>query len=205
MRPSGGQWRVIVEDGSSPITSLKVAHALDAPKIDAKLAGRPYERSLRFAVEQRPGQVVSFIERGASTSGEIGTAYAAKGELPFVPAGGAAETREIVAVVEQDGMVSEQRVVARYRAPGAQQPGMVQRLRSQRLNHNGLRVAFKKAPRGDRHVVTVALSDGRRIVRQVDGRSLTLRGIERRTRAKVGVRAVSESGVLGRTARLKVR
>ena len=68
---------------------------------------------------------MTFVERGASTQGEIGTAERAKGELAFAPAGGAREKREIVAVVEQDGLVAHQIVVAHYRAPGPEKPAQV--------------------------------------------------------------------------------
>ena len=198
-KPSAGVWRVIVEDG--PVTSLKVAHAMTPPRIDVKLGGTKTRRVLGYQVEQRAGQTVSFIERGASTQGEIGAA-GAEGRLRWTPAGGAAERREIVAVVEQDGLVAHQLVVARYRAPGPVKPGQVHRLRTQRVKP-GLRVTWK--PAGARHVVTASFSDGRRIVRNVDGRSLVIRGVARRTRATVAVRAVSASGVLGRQVRIRVR
>ena len=45
-----------------------------------------------------------------------------KGTLRFTPAGGVAERREIVALVEQDGLATEQVVVARYAAPSASSP-----------------------------------------------------------------------------------
>ena len=202
--PAGGQWRVIVEDGSAPITSLKVAHAMDAPKVSAKVAGHPQARYLAYEVEQREGQSVTFVERGASTQGEIGTAERAKGELAFAPAGGAREKREIVAVVEQDGLVAHQIVVAHYRAPGPTKPAQVRNLRTQRVK-KGLRVAWKPSWGGARHIVTASLSDGRRFVRNVDGRSVVIPRVNRRTRALVAVRAVSEDGVLGKRVRIRAR
>ena len=114
--PSGGRWRVIVEDGT-PLESLKVAHGVEAPRISASVTGTGQEKTLRYRVEQRPGQTVSFIERGPSVSGTIGTARDSKGTLRFTPAGGVAERREIVALVEQDGLATEQVVVARYARP----------------------------------------------------------------------------------------
>ncbi len=203
--PSGGTWRVIVEDGSSPITSLKVAHAVDAPKITAKVSGHGHNRFLDYEVEQRPGQEVTFIERGRSTSGEIGGAHERKGNWFFTPAGGAAERREIVAVVEQDGIVAHQLVVAHYRAPGPLKREPVRALRAQRLKHDTLRVTWKPWSRTDRHVVTVTLSDGRRIARNVTGRSTVIRHVARRTGARVTVRAVSSSDGLGQRARVRVR
>lgn len=86
------------------------------------------------------------------------------------------------------------------RAPGPVKPGQVRGLRTQRVKQ-GLRVTWK--PGGARHVVTASLSDGRRFVRNVDGRSVVIRGVARRTRATVAVRAVSESGVLGKQVRVR--
>jgi hypothetical protein len=48
------------------------------------------------------------------------------------------------------------------------------------------------------HVVTVALSVGRRIVRRVDGRSTLSLGVPKGLRAKATVRAVARNGMLSR-------
>ncbi len=40
VRPSAGEWKVIVEDGSAPVTSLKVADAIAKPKIDVRVTGK---------------------------------------------------------------------------------------------------------------------------------------------------------------------
>jgi hypothetical protein len=202
--PAGGQWKVIVEDGSAPVTSLKVAHAMTAPKITAKVAGRRPAQYLDYEIERREGQTVTFVERGASTQGEIGVAGRAKGELAFTPAGGAREKREIVAVVEQDGLVAHQIVVAHYRAPGPTKPAQVRNLRTQRVKQ-GLKVTWKPSWGGARHVVTASLSDGRRFVRNVEGRSFVIKRVDRRTRALVAVRAVSEDGVIGKRVRARAR
>jgi hypothetical protein len=195
VRPSAGDWRVIVEDGSAPITSLKVADAIAKPKIDVRLTGRGTARKLTYAVAKDPSQTVSFIERGASTSGPIGAASKLTGALTFKPAAGAGEKREIVAIVEQDGMVTDQLVVGHYRAPKVLRPGLVRGVKSIKRGSR-LTVSWRPATGARRYVVTLALSDGRRVVRQVAHRSLTLRT---RARAKrVTVRALTSDGVLGR-------
>jgi hypothetical protein len=46
--------------------------------------------------------------------------------------------------------------------------------------------------------VTVALSDGRRLVRRVNGRArLVLAGVDAKLRAKATVRAVARNGMVG--------
>ena len=54
MRPSAGEWKVIVEDGSAPVTSLKVADAIAKPKIDVKVTGKGAGRKLTYDVTKRP-------------------------------------------------------------------------------------------------------------------------------------------------------
>ena len=85
MRPSAGEWKVIVEDGSAPVTSLKVADAMERPKVDARVTGKGAQRKLIYAVTKDSGQTVSFIERGPSTSGTIGAASKLTGALNFHP------------------------------------------------------------------------------------------------------------------------
>ncbi len=166
MRPSGGRWKVIVEDGSSPITSLKVAHAHGGPEDrgDRGRQGPPAFAALLRRAASRPGR------RRSSSAARAPPARSARagarGELKFSPAAGAAERREIVAIVEQDGMVSDQIVVARYQAPSASKPGIVRQVRTARRGST-LKVTWKPASLADKHVVTVALSNGRRVVRQV--------------------------------------
>jgi hypothetical protein len=195
MRPSAGEWKVIVEDGSSPVTSLKVANAVDKPKIEVKVTGKGARRTLTYDVTKDPSQTVSFIERGPSTSGSIGAAAKLTGALKFTPAGGAGEKREIVAIVEQDGMVSDQFVVGRYNAPKVHRPGLVKGVKTAKRG-SALAVSWKATPGAERYVVTLTLSDGRRVVKQVTNRSMTLRTTARATRATV--RAVTADGMVGR-------
>jgi hypothetical protein len=184
-----------VEDGSVPVTSLKVADAIARPKIDVRVKRSGARRTLAYAITKDPSQAVSFIERGPSTSGSIGTAKGLSGAIGFDPAGGAGEKREIVAIVEQDGMVVDQFVVGHYRAPKVFRPGMVKGVKTARRGSR-LAVTWRPAAGADRYVVTLTLSDGRRVVRQVANRSLSLRTAARAKR--VSVRAVTADGMLGR-------
>jgi YD repeat-containing protein len=190
-KPSAGTWKVIVEDGST-IADLKVANGIPKPKIDATVVGRGQDRRLRYDVKAQPGQKVTFIERGPSTAGEIGVASRRKGELNFVPAAGASERREIVALVEDaDGFVSEQPVVTHYRAPKAFRPGA-----TKGLNFSRGKLTWKPIPGATRYVVTAKTDDGRTLVRTAGGHSAQFeQDIHLRAVKVVGV---SAAGLLGR-------
>jgi hypothetical protein len=198
--PSAGRWRIVTEEGSSPVMAVKSADGLQPPKVAATVLGHGGRRTLSYSVGERPGQVVTFIERGASTSGTIGTAKGAAGRLVFTPAAGLGERREIVAIVEQDGMVRAQPVLARYTAPSAAKPGLVHRLRGQRKG-TSLRLQWATATSADEHLLTVALSNGRRVTRQVRGSSYVVRGVPRTVRATVAVRGLATTGMRGPVSR----
>jgi PKD repeat protein len=206
VKPAGGTWRIVAEPGSSPITSVKTADGVDRPEVKAKVVTRGGARFVEYDVERREGQTVTFAERGATAGAILGRAKGAHGRLRFTPADGRAERRRIVAIVEQDGVPSAQVAVASYRAPAARRPA---RPRGVRVTRQGTRVQVGWAADGaPSHVVTVALSDGRRVVRRVDrARRLVLGDVGRGVRATASVRAVGRNGLLGagRSARLAAR
>jgi hypothetical protein len=190
-KPSAGRWRVIVEPGSAPLTSLKSAEGLQPPKLEAKVTGRGQTRTLTYETDQR----VTFVERGASTGNTLGTA-GGKGRLTFHPAAGAAERRTIVALIEGRGEYE----VARYTAPAAARPG---KTRGLKVTHRATKVRISWKDRG-RHAAAIRLADGRRIVRTTRGRALTIAGVGRAITGTVTVKAVLESGVSGAPARARV-
>jgi hypothetical protein len=79
--PAGGRWRVVVEDGSSPVVSIRFAEGLEAPQVDAQVGGRGHRRTLRYDVKPLPGQKVTF--RRARRPPRL----AAAGQLEGRPAG----------------------------------------------------------------------------------------------------------------------
>lgn len=193
-KPSAGEWRVVPEAGSSAITEVKSAEGREAPKVTAKVVRRGGKRVLEYRVSG--GGKVTFAERGATAGAILGVARGAKGTIAFDPADGRAERRHIVAIVEQDGLPSAQVAVATYKAPAAQRPARVRGVSTKRAGSK-VRVTWKRdgAPA---HVVTVALSDGRRLVRRVDGRTRLDVNVPRGLRAKATVRAVARNGMVGR-------
>jgi hypothetical protein len=87
-RPTAGRWRVVVEHGSSPVSSIASANGLEKPEIDAKVSGHGARRTLSYRVKPRKGQKVTFIERGPSAGKRIGRATRKAGRIAFRPAPG---------------------------------------------------------------------------------------------------------------------
>jgi hypothetical protein len=116
--PSPGTWEVHLQPGSSPLAGLATAEGLDDPEVAATVTGSGATRHLAWALTPQPGQVVTFVEQGPETSQVLTTTSAATGGLDFTPAAGAAGTRDIVALVEQDGVPRAEIVAGSYEAPG---------------------------------------------------------------------------------------
>jgi hypothetical protein len=193
---------VIVEGGSSPVVSIRSAQGLEAPKVDARVTGRGHDRAIAYAIEQRAGQQVTFVERGATAGTIIGQATGGSGRLRFSPADGKAERRDIVAIVKQDGQVRDELTVARYDAPAAQRPSRPRALRVQRRGST-LRLAWQAARPVDVHDVRVHVSDGRRLMFRTRDDAFTVRGVRRGAGARVSVRGILDSGVAGRPAKAR--
>jgi plastocyanin len=202
-KPSAGRWRIEVEPGSSEIVSMKSAEGLEQPKVDARVTGRGHRRALAYEVEQRPGQKVTFMERGPSAGNVIGEPRSERGTLRFTPADGQAERREIVAIVSQDGQVRDELTVARYRAPSAAVPGKPRQLRVRRTGRR-LVASWRPAAQARRYAVAVRLSDGRRLNIATGQRRMVVRGVRRGVRGSVRVRGLSASTMKGRAASVRI-
>ena len=197
--PSAGRWRVVAEPGSTPVTAIKTAEGLPAPKIQAMVTGRGALRTLHYDIARQPGQTVEFAERGATAGSKLGRAATAKGQLRFTPADGKAERREIVAIVRQDGELRDEITVARFRAPRVARAGRAKAIIA-RQHGSRVTVTFAGAPRASRHQVTLALASGQRLVAQVDGTRHTFTDVPRAARGGIEVRGVTRSGLIGRAA-----
>lgn len=115
--PTAGTWRATTAAGSVPVAAMAAAQWLPDPQITATVTGSGASRTLSWNLTPLAGQTVTFAERGADSTATITTTSAATGQVVFTPAAGAAGTREIVAVVEQDGMPRDEIVVGSYAAP----------------------------------------------------------------------------------------
>jgi hypothetical protein len=202
--PAAGKWRVEVLDGSAPVTSIKSANGLDHPHVRARVTGKGQRRAIAYRIDPRPGQKVTFVERGPSGGTVIGSARAGAGKLAFRPGTGAAEGRDIVAVVEQDGYVRDELAVARYRSPGPLRPARVRGLHARKAGGR-LELRWRRARAAGRYEIRLRLSDGRRMVLHTRRTHLAVRRVAHRVHARVGVRGTVATGVPGRAARVRVR
>ena len=202
-QPAAGRWKVIVEEGSSELVSLKSAQGLEPAEVHAQVIGTGHTRAIGYRIKQREGQKVTFVERGASAGTIIGEAKGSEGSLVFHPSDGKAERRHIVALVEQDGQLRDEITVAHYQAPAPARPG---RPRALRVRHRGssVQLAWGRASGARTYEVAVRLGDGRRIVRRTKGRRLVVGHVGRRVRGSVQVRGLSAAGMKGRSAARKV-
>ena len=198
-KPSAGRWRAVVEEDSAPVVSIASANGLEKPEIDARVIGHGARRALSYRVKPIAGQRVTFMERGPSAGRRIGAATGKSGKIAFRPAPGEAERRRIVAVVTQDGRARGEYEIARYDAPVAQRPGRPRALRVTRRDSR-LRIAWKAARPADEQEVRVRIADGRRLLFRTRRHSLTVPHVRRRLGARVSVRGVLRSGMVGAVA-----
>ena len=111
-RPAGGSWSVEMHKGSSPVTSVRRSEGLPKPEVKASVdlvpnplcLTCPAQAVLSWDVAPIDGQSVTFAEVDSVTSNVIGTADGTSGSITFTPGTGELGSRQIVALVEQDGL-----------------------------------------------------------------------------------------------------
>ncbi|MGH9280779.1 MAG: hypothetical protein ACRD12_22145 [Acidimicrobiales bacterium] len=121
-RPAAGNWTIEAHKGSSPITSVRRSDGLPKPKVDGSVRmvpspaclSCPAQAQLTWTVSPLPGQTVTFAEVSDQTSRIITTADPASGSVTFTPGPGEAGKRQVVAMVEQDGLPRTNLVVATF-------------------------------------------------------------------------------------------
>jgi hypothetical protein len=160
--PAAGTWTVTPDDGSAAVVDLSSAAGLPAPKITATVTGAGLDRTLHYHVAPEPGQHVSFVERGPATWRVIGQAKGASGQLRFTPAAGPAGGRQIVALVDHNGLAARELAVTRFDAAAPRPPSQPARLRVIR-HGNVLAVQWAGGGTAVRYAATVSLSNGRRV------------------------------------------
>jgi hypothetical protein len=205
-KPPAGAYTIATQAGSPPIAAVRHADGLPAPSVKARLGGRGYRRALRYTIKTIKGQKVRFLERAGGVGSELGEAKGASGALRFAPAEGPAGKRQIVALVEQDGIPRREIVVATYTAPPPRRPGRPSRVRLKRSG-SGIRVTWGPAARAARYVVRVRLHDGtsRLYTVRAKKRSLRIPGVASRTFGSVTVAGLTRSGLAGPARKATVK
>jgi hypothetical protein len=204
--PAAGVWKVVPAADSTPITEVRVADGLAAPKVTAKLTrGTGRKRVLTYKIAPIPGQTVAFAEQGKRGLGaQIGDVKArTKGTLTFTPTAGPGGPRTIIAQVAQKGIPRKTLIVARYVAPTPPRPAKP-RLKVRRSGTK-LIVSWPKDPESRRFAVNAQLSDGRVLVLAPKAPKITIGGVAKATSATITVRGEDRNRIAGPRATLRVK
>jgi len=202
--PQKGTWTVTPQDGSVPITALRTADGIPAPRVKAKVRGRGLKRTLDYTVRQIPGQVVRFVEEGRGAYEPIGRAKGRAGSIKFTPANGARGKRRILALVDQNGLPRDRLAVATYKAPGLIRPARPKRVRLNRRG-NRLVVRWRRAARAHSYIVRAVLRDGRQLTIPSRRTRVRIRNFPGIDSARVNVHGVTREGVIGPADRAKIK
>jgi hypothetical protein len=201
--PRAGRWTLTAEPGSSPVASVRRGDGLPEPQVTASVSGRGHRRTLHWRVRAMPGQVVRFSEEGRGSAGAIATTSRGRGSARFAPADGPAGRRDVVAVVEQAGLVRERIVAGRYTAPAPQRPGRPRKVTLRRRG-GALQVAWTRASGARTYRVRAELSDGRRLLLETGRRTLRLPAFGARETGKVSITGL-RGPYAGRAASARIR
>ena len=89
----------------------------------AVVRGKGRKRTLEWTVRPIPGQRVKLSEEGPGAHRSFGVLKGRSGTIKFSPANGKRGKRQLLAVVEQDGIFRKSIVAGTYIAPGPTKPG----------------------------------------------------------------------------------
>lgn len=202
-KPAGGTWTVTPNAGSAAISSLQVSDGYKPAEVKANVKrGRIGYRISKLD----GGQQVTFRESGRFGTHVIGTVDRTKGTLRFKPAPGPGGKRKVVALVEQNGLITDEVAVGTYKAPSPPRPAKVRNLRARKAGST-LVVTFRP-PRGAvRTEVVVTGKRGTRLAQLTMGREhkLVFANVKWETKFKVKARGVGDDGRRGPVSQLRVR
>ncbi|WP_445149390.1 hypothetical protein [Baekduia sp. Peel2402] len=204
--PAAGAWKIVPEADSTPITEVRAANGLPAPKVTAKVTkGAGAKRVLTYKIDPLPGQTVAFSEQG---KGGLGAQIAdagthTKGTVAFTPTAGPSGTRTVIAQVAQRGIPRQTIVVARFVAPAPPRPAKP----ALHVKRSGTKlvVTWKKDAASRRFTVATQLSDGRVLMTSTKTPRLTIPAVAKTTSATITVRGEDKRSVAGPRATARVK
>ena len=154
-----GTYLIDPTDDSPAIAELQESKAMPAARVSGKVSGSGAKRVLRFDVEKRPDQAVSFFEIDGQGAGrEIGSIKGGgKGKFKFIPAPGAG-ARRVEARFSLDGVPAETKKIASFKPL----PAKLAKPKGLRVARRGndLRAGWKRVKGATSYEVTVAPSAG---------------------------------------------
>jgi hypothetical protein len=143
--------------------------------VKAKLGGKGRARTVSYTAKLPAGVTATLAEKTDSLLRVIGTVKGSRGTIRFSPANAPAGKRQIVALIESEGLPQSQPVVATYTAPGPPVPGRAKSVKVTSTS-KAFTVSFTPPPGARKTLVTIAATDGRRIQRVLppSAKSLTV-------------------------------
>lgn len=204
-KPVPGTYLITPTADSPAITAVSATDS-SKDRLKASLKKKGRKLVLSYDVGSTPGQVVRFYEKGTTTWRELASAKRGKGRKAFTAALGPAGQRQIVAMVEVDGLPAEPKTVATFTAPPPPTAGKVKGVRARRAK-SGLKVSWRRAPNAVKYKVTVFERGGKQIPRFIKAskRTILIKGVAKTQRGSVKVAALGPLGDWGKagTGRFK--
>jgi hypothetical protein len=204
--PAAGTWTVTPMEGSPGIAEVKLGDGYRPPSVKGSLGGKGRRRSISYRVGNlTDGQAVRFAERGAFGTRLLGAVTKSKGTLAFTPEDARGSRRTVIALVEQDGIVTDEVRLGTFTAPAPSRPGAPARLRAKR---KASQVTVTWKPGSGTKQQTVRLR-GRHtnLARLVSSktRKVVFSAVRRDETVTIEVRGVSAKQRLGPVRKLRVR
>jgi len=202
-RPAAGRWRVEAQPGSPEVARLETGAGLPP----AAISGSVRRGALRYRVQRRPGERVTFVDEGPEGDWVLGRARRASGSLALDAPIARGGRHTVVALVERGGLPVRRVRVASYTARTPGRPARVRGLRVRRVR-GGVRATWNAVPGATRYRVDLRTGLGRRVTELVPAArrpALRFADVARGVRAIVTVRALAANGRAGRPATVRRR
>jgi hypothetical protein len=202
-KPAAGTWTVAPNSGSAPITSVMVSDGYVPATVHASVK----RGEIKYKISHLgSGQAVSFRESGRFGTHVLGTVDKAHGTLHFKPAGGAGGKRRVVALVERDGLITDQVAIGTYQAPPPPRPAKVGGLHAKQ-HGSALTVTFHPPHGAVRTEVTVTGAQGTHLAAVAEGHTnkLNFGNVKWETKFKITARGVGDDGRAGPVSKLKLK
>jgi hypothetical protein len=191
-KPAGGAWTVTPMDGSPKFGEIKQGHGYTRATVKGKLGGKGRRRSISYRLANvTNGQAVRFAERAAFGQRSLGTTTKSKGTLAFTPEDARGSKRTVVALIEKDGIVTEEVKVGSFTAPAPVRPGPPAGLKARR-KVTRVTVTWKPGKSTSRQIVRLR-GKHTNLARLVTGKTgkVVFDAVRRDERVTIEVRGVS--------------
>jgi hypothetical protein len=198
-----GHWTYELLPGSVPVKSIESSRPLPAVGVHASARRHGGKVALKWKARRIAGQRVKFIEESPGAPPRVlKTTTKARGHVTFRALRLPERRRQIVAMVEQDGLPRARRVVAHYRAPKLGRVTRVRKLRAVRRGKT-VRVSWGGMTSASKFHLIVADRKGRRTLRTVKKPRIALH--RAKSVRSVSVRAIGIDGRVGKPRTARVR